>query len=921
VSRVRLAEQRNLWSTRKMAVRSELEGLLIEQVCVRSSRTEPTGPSELALSDADLAVFRSFGRLYRLLGLIPTTDVSTSQVDSCWRDFLELALRVFEGLHPEPFSTTALISLELSGVPTSAKLKLADLWTTFLPLVLWILRQQDSASVALPMRGGGGKRRTVVGFVGGAASGKTHTAQLLSHLIGIASSQPAELTGVAAVAECPSDVVSMDGYHLANATLRERWASSGLRGHFPRHESALTRTPLGVEDLSKAVASDGLAHALGQEPLSSFKGSIESIDAHTFAADLESLQFADDVLLAAYDRRIRDVVPGSVPVTKQHTIVLVEGLYLLQGAPGVDPPEFVSESAWGDWRRVWNALDCVVFLDVAASACRSRFVQRQEARGIPTADALAKYDHFDGVIWQDLAEHRRAADLVLSFEDDSVASVAIHATEDEFRFEFPPLPAPSMSAPPPPPLKPKTMRNTALAVPVRVLFLGLNPALQRTMVMPDHAEGGSSAWQRGGVHRVQQTLVSFGGKGQLAAFGASQLGVPTVVNVVQPVAGAQGSELLRLQTASCAPKGVEPVTLVVDRPDASTRTCITLLDHSPQCPPSEVATEFIEPSMVLASEDVERLGELIRGSIVPAHAEDDDETIALSGLGLMGTVPKGCESLYSDAVVAASELTSPLGRSLGGLTPNGEPIVLLDGYTGEGVSRALETRAVHVIKINAIELLSLASKIPGREDSTRQRFEALQRAALAVHQEFGVRVIAVTDGPNVAYMFDFRPVVALRASLAAARRDGAPTTPSTSPLKRASVVLQAAAARHRLSGVVPSRPLAGAPTVEGTPASLHGCQVFASHRVQLPSLHRPLCNPIGAGDTCSGVMLHCLTRGMEPLVAFVHGLAAASASCMTMAPAEFDVASDMPKVLEQIRVESWRDVSLSNYADAEPDDE
>ena len=61
----------------------------------------------------------------------------------------------------------------------------------------------------------------------------------------------------------------------------------------------------------------------------------------------------------------------------------------------------------------------------------------------------------------------------------------------------------------------------------------------------------------------------------------------------------------------------------------------------------------------------------------------------------------------------------------------------------------------------------------------------------------------------------------------------------------------------------------------------------AVHRIFIPPLPG-VCNPIGAGDVCSGVMLSELLAGSDPPEAFAAGLAAACASCLTQYAADFD---------------------------------
>lgn len=56
---------------------------------------------------------------------------------------------------------------------------------------------------------------------------------------------------------------------------------------------------------------------------------------------------------------------------------------------------------------------------------------------------------------------------------------------------------------------------------------------------------------------------------------------------------------------------------------------------------------------------------------------------------------------------------------------------------------------------------------------------------------------------------------------------------------------------------------------------------------RVPAVEKPV-NPIGCGDTCSGVMLAELLSGADPAKAFRCGLAAASANCMTASPAIYE---------------------------------
>ncbi len=73
-------------------------------------------------------------------------------------------------------------------------------------------------------------------------------------------------------------------------------------------------------------------------------------------------------------------------------------------------------------------------------------------------------------------------------------------------------------------------------------------------------------------------------------------------------------------------------------------------------------------------------------------------------------------------------------------------------------------------------------------------------------------------------------------------------------------------------------------------------------RISIPPLPG-VCNPIGAGDVCSGVMLSELLAGADPADAFTAGLAAACASCLSQFAAKFDRA-DALRIRGEMRIEA-----------------
>ena len=74
------------------------------------------------------------------------------------------------------------------------------------------------------------------------------------------------------------------------------------------------------------------------------------------------------------------------------------------------------------------------------------------------------------------------------------------------------------------------------------------------------------------------------------------------------------------------------------------------------------------------------------------------------------------------------------------------------------------------------------------------------------------------------------------------------------------------------------------------------------HHISIPPISG-VCNPLGAGDVCSGVMFSDILAGASPVEAFTAGLAAACASCLTQYAADFDRAEAL-RIKNEMRVEA-----------------
>jgi len=1023
--------------------RAELEGLLSELMI-----TGAGAPANL--SGPDLKVFRQHGRMFRLLGLLPAA--ADEGLEDAWKTLVALlfdvrgvlagAVRVRPGcgtalVHPgadrattlghlprwfaqDEASLTVRMELDLSGVPTTSRVSVAELWTTLLPLALWLLRQLDETSTCAPLRAGTrpGRHRVVVGLAGAGGSGKTWLSCVLVRILGALVALPSALTGVSGLGASAAlfAAVSMDGYHYPNSRLDATPCPAALLPGGPARagggvDTAAAGEGGGAESLAGPASPSG-------ETLRSIKGAVATFDAAAFAADLAALRgAAAPVSLPVYDRSRHDPSPRALAVPPSCRLILVEGLYLLHGAgaeaagtetlppagSAADPadasdpcPPPAPARTRALWAAVHASLDAAVLVDVPAALCRARIVRRKAAAGVRASDAESRYDAVDRPVHSAVSARWRHADAVLRYAGDGgLASIGVRAEAPGGVERAPTWPRPvgtegggvgdagAGAARPAP-------RG-------RLCFLGLNPALQRTVVMPSAADlGGTGAgpWRRGGVHRAVRCVVGVGGKGQAAAAAAARVtGARGTVSVVQPLGGHEGAALAEAQreTPGAPPSALRPLTWALTAPGARTRTCITLVDASGAGPASEAVTEIIEPSEPLSGDDVSGIADLalaaIDGRAESGRAESGRAPPALLGLGLMGTVPPGCEGVYADAAAAAAALRLPGGSTLGGLT-DGSPPVLLDGYKGEGVLRALRGGGVHALKVNADELLALAAEAgagAGDGDSGGGdgagagasgsdsggdgggiaaaaqalpadgpgRLEAVERCATACHAAFGVRIVAVTDGPSDALLFDFRRAAALSGGLLEAglarqrdenngsndddgdddglcRSDGAPLRPltPTSGGRRPSAAVAALAARHRLAvssrspGSPRSAPAspgsrrATRPAPEDGPvAGRAGGALVATHSFRLPALPYLPClaalqSPIGAGDACAGVFLRMLADGVPPADAFAHGLAAASASCEHLENARFDPEDVAERVLPSVSMTTWLEAGV-----------
>jgi hypothetical protein len=264
-----------------------------------------------------------------------------------------------------------------------------------------------------------------------------------------------------------------------------------------------------------------------------------------------------------------------------------------------------------------------------------------------------------------------------------------------------------------------------------VLVVGLNPALQRSVTLPNLVVGA--------VNRGASVQIGIGGKGQdVVVAAASMAAVPQPVLLQLLGKGAEGDTLLGLI------KAVQPHTFVNSlsvRTQARCRTAITLVDASRQ-----EATEIVEPSGTTSAEEVAMLLLAVERQYFQDKA---------GGVALMGSMPPGCPpTLYADVLQRVVDARSK---------------VLLDTATGvdEALRVCRDVGCAALLKVNARELCALAG-MPAATAGAAEAAHAtpastvlaacaaladkLGLATAGTSSGFAALAVAVTDGPYPAYL-------------------------------------------------------------------------------------------------------------------------------------------------------------------------
>ncbi|KAJ2080701.1 hypothetical protein H4R24_002892 [Coemansia sp. RSA 988] len=235
-------------------------------------------------------------------------------------------------------------------------------------------------------------------------------------------------------------------------------------------------------------------------------------------------------------------------------------------------------------------------------------------------------------------------------------------------------------------------------------------------------------------------------------------------------------------------------------------------------------------------------------------------------VGVSGAIDESTEREYEQRAIEILQKQPPRALALCGTFPPGlhastmanivkarvaeKTLVFVDAI--KDIQPVLATGCIDILKINSIEMANILATV----DKTYQDLQPcdidLAKAASTVGTIFNINTVAVTDGPSMAYLADKTQGVCYGFTI---------------------------------------------------PDLLKQYTYFVGDTKQSEKIQEKesrLLNPLGAGDTCSAIMLSLLLEDMSAVEAFAQGLAAASASCLKATTnSNFDC-NVMQRIREQI---------------------
>ncbi|KAJ3273889.1 hypothetical protein HK104_004212 [Borealophlyctis nickersoniae] len=351
--------------------------------------------------------------------------------------------------------------------------------------------------------------------------------------------------------------------------------------------------------------------------------------------------------------------------------------------------------------------------------------------------------------------------------------------------------------------------------------------------------------------------------GQNFAMACEQYGEKDKITILQFVGGMTGKYIQSVLEE----KGIHQINVPVGK---GTRTCTTVLDKR-----TGAMTELIEPAGRVSAEE---------RSLLESRAMELLKGRKLEAIALCGSLPPGITgSTYT--LVAENK---PAGCTL-----------LLDACDDID---CLKTGNVDILKINAEEAAKLAGR--GVDDEVD-----LLEIGVHLASTRSIPILAITNGPDEAYLFDTTTSTSSNTATVTTytipnilnvvggdEHDLLPISTLATPMHSPSLPEEtgesifAMAAATMLSGL-------GSST---NSVDSNGNAVMGMMGMGVLGRKDVVLNPLGAGDTCSGVFLMEYLDTRDACQSFRQGLAAASASCLVIDyTSHFDI-SIMKKIFERI---------------------